>query len=153
MADAKTETDKIATADRVCVACNLPNGFFMNAWITTTGKVPLLGGGFAEEKRVAADPSKERVKIHGIAFPLGEPPEHRIAHGYAFTPNVPGDIAREWMKANEHSAMVVNECVFLATSTNEAVQKAAGLKGNRSGLEPLDTGTKFVEGRAIQKDP
>jgi len=147
------ESDKLANADRVCIGCNLPNGFFMNAWKESEGNVPLLGGGYYKEKRYVADPDRERVKINGAAFPLGEPPEHRIVHGYALTPNVPGDIAREWFRMMKDSPLVKNQCVVIGTSSNEVSMRAADLKANRSGLEPINTATRHVQGREIPVDP
>lgn len=61
-----------------------------------------------------------------------------IIGGYGITENIPADFMTEWLRRNPKHPAVVNQLIFTHAETASAHAKAKELKGQKSGLEPLD---------------
>ena len=140
----------IPTGGTVTVACKIPAGIWMRVFEKDEYDMPVLGGGTRKESR--ALPKGEPIKINGPAVPFGKVPPFMIKGGYALTPNVPADIAQEFMRQNANSDMVKNNLIFIHEKHEYAEKRAKELKAVKSGLEPLDIGTMRKDGREMPRD-
>ncbi len=75
------------------------------------------------------------------------------AGGYALTPNVPADVARAWMDANQHSDMVRNHVIKICDDELEARAECIEYAEVRSGIERLDVGVTYQNNQQVQRDP
>jgi len=142
--------DVKSTDKMVWCTCKHPPGLILKIWEREDHDVSVLGGGLKTEGRSVAvgDP----VRIFGPAVPFGREARCRIVKGYALTPNVPGDFAREWLKQNAKSDLVKNKLVMFHDSEQKAVAWAKEMGGDvRSGLEQLnpEMNRKIVAGKEI----
>lgn len=140
-----------AAGETVTFACKHPAGLILRVFDRDEYDVPVLGGGTRKESRAVA--IGEPIKINGPATSPGVAPAFVIAGGYALTPNIPADFANKWMADNKASPLVKNNIVFIQKTEASATSKAKEQKAVRSGLERLDPGVVFKNGRPIPKDP
>src|SRR5690242_12292517 len=120
--------------DTVLVGCNIPNGLWMECFVPTTVKIPVLGGGERDETQYRADPSWTRIKLNGPAVPWGKHATFDIKSGYAFT-SVPKHAWDKW--AAQHTDFIASKSVICGETQDAAFGLAKDFKNVRSGLQPL----------------
>lgn len=147
----KTDDTESKSASTVVFACKHPPGLILKIYKSDKYTIPVMGGGMMESSRSAAvgDP----VRIHGPAVPFGRTPACEIIGGYALTPDVPANFAREWMKQNAESDLVKNKIVSCHPTIERAKSWSKEMKGIKSGLQPLDpTFRKRPDGTEVPND-
>lgn len=122
----------------VTVACKLPNGLLLRLFRWEEHDEPVMGGGTKVVKR-AIEIEGSRINLNGYAVPFGQIPDQQILSGYGITPNVPADFWEEWLKQNKDSDLVRNHIVFANPKTADTAAMAREHKGQKSGLEPVNT--------------
>ncbi len=137
---------------KVTVACKTPNGIILRAFEWNEEDVPLFGGGVKRQK--VARPTGIQVLIHGTAHPFGEMPKVPIVAGYALTPDIDAEIWEIWLEQNKNSDMVCNKQIFAYEKNEMAADCAKEHASVRSGLEPINPGTKRnASGKEVPADP
>ena len=134
---AEQNTKQATAARTLTVACNLPHGITLRAFVAVTTSEAVIGGGVRDVTEYRE--TGERFVVHGNAQPATrEPSRHypEIANGYALTHGVPADLWEHWLKANKDSAYVVNKCVFAVERDPVGEAKRSGEK--LSGQEPIN---------------
>lgn len=139
---AQTDVPGPRSRNSVTVACKLPHGLILRLFKQIDIRVPVLGGGFQNEKR--AQQIGESVTIKGNASPQGLSPEHKVVGGYGLTSGVDAEFFREWLKQNEDSDAVRNGLIFANEKAEHVTGQAKEQRALRSGLERIDVskGTK-----------
>lgn len=96
----------------VCVACKLPHGLHLD-----------LKG-------------RERVTLRGTAVAYGTA-THDVG-GYALTPGVDADFFAAWLAQYKDLELVRRGLVFAHPKPQDATAQALEMRGEKSGLEPID---------------
>lgn len=106
-------------AGKVCVACKLPNGLFLQLFTMVTGAEPVMGGGFREVK--IAQRVGEQIRINGYAHPAMSAPRAPMSQGFALTEGIDADFWEAWLNQNRDADYVRNGLIF-AHATREDVK-------------------------------
>lgn len=128
----------IARSSKVIVACKLPHGLRCRLQEFVMQKVPVLGGGFREEKMAQPVAQAPEIVINGWSHPQNRAPHCTIIDGFALTMEVPGDFMRQWMDQNRELDAVRNGLIFIEDDMASIRSHIGDNKRQRSGLERLD---------------
>lgn len=135
-----TPPSKPATGtETVTVACKYPPGLILRIHEETKKRERVLGVMVEETVFV---PRSQQYVVRGPVVNVGayrnagQLPEGNIG-GYALTHGIPRDFWEQWLRENEHSAMVVNRLIFASTDMDRAASQAREQASIRSGLEPI----------------
>lgn len=120
----------------VTVACKHPNGLILRTFEPSTQKVPVLGGGFAEEK--VFKPTGNRIAVKGPAHRLEVAPNAPISSGYALTYGVDADLWAKWYEQNKESPLVRNGVVFAHEKQGNVEAETREKRDVKTGFEPVE---------------
>ncbi len=134
---------------KVTVACKLPGGIVLRAYVESSESEAVLGGGTREAKVFRWN--GEEATVFGVSVPFGQVPKCLIVGGYALTPNVPKDLWDNWLAANRNSDMVKHRLIFAHERADYAQDKAKEHEATRSGFEPIDPANPGKKIRGIEK--
>lgn len=135
---------------KVTVACKYPGGIVLRNYKMVDAFEPIFGGGTRQIKK--AEQFGESITIKGPATPFGVSREDPIVGGYALTQNVDADFWNAWLAANADLPLVKNKLIFAFESDEAARGQAKELKGNLSGLEPLNMARTIKDGKDVPVD-
>lgn len=125
---------------KVRVYCKLPGGVRMRLFKMVERSEPVLGGGYRDFK--VAEPLDMEVVAYGGATRVGERASHVIIGGYGVTPGVDKEFWDAWLEANKNTPMVKNGLIFAAERPELGDGEARDRETIRSGLEPMDPGSR-----------
>lgn len=158
MNDEEKAAKRLPESGTVTVACNLPNGLILELYEFEDEDQPVLGGGTktvkVAHKKLTEKGDPLKVVLHGTAVPHGQRPRCVLVGNYALTSGVDAQFFAEWMRQNKNAAYVKNRCVFAHSTSASAKDAAKELKGNLSGLDPLNVpldGTGKIEDPRVPK--
>lgn len=82
------------------------------------------------------------IRVRGTAYPRGEPPEGfparpEMVAGCALTHNVDKSLWDAWVKQHAKAPYVESGMIFAYTAASDVKERAAELKNEVSGLEPV----------------
>ena len=134
---------------KVTVACKLPAGIVMRAYVPGTEPEVVLGGGTRD--RTVFRPTGEEAVIFGTAAPFGQAPKCNVVAGFALTPNVKKDLFDNWYSANKDGALVKNRLIFAYESLDRVQDRARESEKAISGFEPIDPDDPGKKVKGISK--
>lgn len=121
--------------DVVAVACKLPNGIILRAFVPNQEQELVLGGG-SRDVTVYRE-TEDRFVVGGTAARVGDPPPILVEGGYRIT-TVPKPLWDAWYEANKNSDLVKNRLIYAAEKEEDARAFSLDNDGTLSGLEALD---------------
>lgn len=124
------------SGETVTVACKVPNGMRLRLFGHRIVRVPVLGGGVAEEKQ--AYQIGESIVVNGPKWPVNQPmPDFRIVGNAGITSGVPKEFWDKWVEQNEEHDAYLNRMIFAMPTEDAAVGRAKEEVATRSGAEPM----------------
>lgn len=135
-------TAKDSRGETVTVACKLPHGIVLRAFVMREQSETTPQG--SREVKVAEQIPGE-FTVLGNSYPEGMAPRARMEGTFALTPGCPKELWERWLKDNKNSPMVVNGLIFAHGTERSAIAESREKDGERSGFERLDP-TKLPKG-------
>lgn len=138
----KTQAPKDSSGDTVTIACKLPHGLVLRAFVVRETEEVTPQGSRTIKK---AEQIPGEFVVLGNSFPEGGAPRGRMEFGFALTPGCPKQLWDKWHHDNKANPMVTNGLVFANSSDRSAIAEAREKENERSGFERLDP-TKLPKG-------